>query len=74
MPFNVCTDMNISYVFPQNGQPMHGGQSPPEFIPPDVAQALDLLRGYSFRDVYRWLKIDRQDGNARPCINHASYH
>ncbi|KIV99215.1 uncharacterized protein PV09_09079 [Verruconis gallopava] len=60
----------IVYLFPNAST---GGSvvntSPPshENMPPDVAQALELLRNYSFRDVYRWLKMDRQDE-----INHSS--
>lgn len=53
----------IVYVFPPAGaSAMNTPTQTPEAIPPDVAQALELLRNYSFRDVYRWLKIDRQDG------------
>jgi len=31
-------------------------------IPDDVANAFAALRGYSYRELYHWLKIDRQDG------------
>lgn len=31
-------------------------------MPDDVAQAFAALRGYSYRELYHWLKIDRQDG------------
>jgi hypothetical protein len=32
-------------------------------VPADVADVFNnVLRKYPFRDIYRWLKIDRQDG------------
>lgn len=31
-------------------------------MPDDVAQAFAALKGYSYRELYHWLKIDRQDG------------
>jgi hypothetical protein len=64
---------DLRYVFPQNGQQMPNGMPAHEQMPPDVAQALELLRNYSFKDVYRWLKIDRQDGTEGSLAsNHAS--
>lgn len=33
-------------------------------IPHDVAEVFNtVLRQYSFKDIYRWLKVDRQDGS-----------
>jgi hypothetical protein len=55
----------IVYVFPPTGaSAVNTSTPPPDTMPPDVAQALELLRNYSFRDIYRWLKLDRQDGTA----------
>lgn len=34
-------------------------------IPADVAEAFDRLRGYSYRELYHWLKLDRQHGKCR---------
>lgn len=31
-------------------------------MPDDVAHAFATLKGYSYRELYHWLKIDRQDG------------
>jgi hypothetical protein len=36
-------------------------------IPQDVQEAFAHLKQYSFRDVYRWLKIDRQEGKLPRC-------
>jgi hypothetical protein len=34
-------------------------------VPAEVADVFNnVLRRYSFRDIYRWLKIDRQDGTS----------
>ncbi|QDS73338.1 hypothetical protein FKW77_006675 [Venturia effusa] len=51
----------ITYVFPETGTnqqqySMHNDM----MIPQDVADCFQVLQKYSFRDVYRWLKIDRQ--------------
>jgi hypothetical protein len=38
-------------------------------VPADVAEVFNnVLRRYSFRDIYRWLKIDRQDGMSKHCL------
>lgn len=53
----------ILYVFPEGGSTQQHHSMPPEMmIPHDVQEAFQVLRKYSFRDVYRWLKIDRQHG------------
>jgi len=40
--------------------PSHGLAQ--QTIPDEVANAFAALRGYSYRELYHWLKIDRQDG------------
>ncbi|KAF2428920.1 hypothetical protein EJ08DRAFT_698715 [Tothia fuscella] len=50
----------IMYVFPQqNTAPPTSVSS--DVIPQDVAEVFKVLRKYHFKDVHRWLKIDRQD-------------
>lgn len=55
----------IVYVFPP--QPTQPPTTvPSEVIPADVAEVFQVLKKYHFRDIYRWLKIDRQDGKSNP--------
>jgi hypothetical protein len=42
--------------------PPQAMQQPSPQIPQDVQEAFSRLKQYTFRDLYRWLKIDRQDG------------
>jgi hypothetical protein len=43
--------------------PSPSTQMQPPSIPADVADVFNnVLRKYAFRDIYRWLKIDRQEG------------
>ena len=33
-----------------------------QHMPPEVRAALDMMRHLSYREIYHWLKIDRQHG------------
>jgi len=52
----------IVYVFPQRNSAAPPTPVPTEIIPHDVAEVFQVLKKYHYRDVHRWLKIDRQDG------------
>jgi hypothetical protein len=55
----------IVYVFPPpNPNPAQPSSVSSDVIPADVAEVFKALKKYHFRDIYRWLKIDRQDGTA----------
>jgi len=59
----------ITYVFPEAGANQQHYSMPPEMmIPQDVAECFHVLQKYSFRDIYRWLKIDRQHGALNPAV------
>ena len=45
------------------GSPLSGSPSS-QGIPADVIEAFDKLRAYSYRELYHWLKLDRQNGKS----------
>lgn len=59
----------ITYVFPENGSnQQHYSVHNDMMIPQDVVECFHVLRKYSFRDIYRWLKIDRQHGSFNQAV------
>ncbi|TID25747.1 Isopentenyl-diphosphate [Venturia nashicola] len=50
----------ITYVFPETRANLQHYSMQNDLIPQDVVECFHVLRKYSFRDIYRWLKLDRQ--------------
>lgn len=43
-------------------QQQHNPSMLGQHMPPEVRAALDMMRHLSYREIYHWLKIDRQHG------------